>query len=118
MNKTMITVFFGVFLVGVVSLAMAVTDESGENVARTLGTAENMTVGQCVAAAAAVKNTCFDTVKDTRATCKVDAKNVTEPKPALKACTTTFKKDLKQCKMDFKADKKECKALKQKRAGK
>jgi hypothetical protein len=51
-------------------------------------------------------------VKDTLASCKASAKNMTESKPALKDCKATYKKDNKQCKLDFKSAKKECNKIK------
>jgi len=113
MNKTMLTVFLSIFLVGTLSLAIAVTDETGAKNAKTLGDkGDNMNYGNCVSEKAVVKNTCYDTIKDARASCRATAQNATEPTPALKVCRNTFKKDLKQCKMEFKQSKNECKKIK------
>ncbi len=117
MNKTILATILGIFVIGMFSLVIAAADDSAADKAKPLSVNNtNMTVGQCVAAAAAVKNTCFATVKDARTTCRTDALNQTEPKPALKTCAATFKKDLKQCKLDFRADKKDCRVLKPKKA--
>ena len=115
MNKTIMAVFFGLFLVGMFSLAFAVVqDENKVRAAKTLGdgTGNDMTYGNCVSEKAALKNTCYSTIKDARASCRATAQNSTESTPALKVCRDTFKKDLKQCKMDFKQAKNECKKIK------
>lgn len=113
MNKKILAVILGIFVIGMFSLALAKTEEVGQKEARqTIEPQGNNTFGNCVSDAAAVKNTCYQTVKAERATCKSDAQNQTEPKPALKNCLNTYKKDLKQCKMDFKSDKNECKKIK------
>ena len=124
MNKITLAIIFGVFIVGMFSLAIAVVqDEDKVKNAKTLGnimgnktlgkgTVNNTAFGQCVSEAAVVKNTCYRTVKDTRTTCMADAKNSTDSKTASTTCRNTFKTDLKQCKMDFKSKKTECQKIK------
>jgi hypothetical protein len=74
---------------------------------------KNMTYGQCVSAAAAVKNTCYSTVKSTYNDCVTNAKAQTDSKNAVKQCSATYKKDKNTCKQAFKATKKnECATIK------
>jgi len=113
MNKNLSILLLGVFVIGLLSITLvaAPDEDTGAKQAKTR-TEGNMTFGQCVSEKAVVKNTCYQTVKDARSACKATAQNETEPRPALKNCSDTFKKDLKQCKMDFKTEKKECGKIK------
>ncbi len=70
------------------------------------------TYGQCVSEQAAIKNTCYKTVKAALDTCKTQAAENATPKDATKQCKQVYKKDLKQCKVVFKASKKECAKIK------
>lgn len=113
MNKTILTIFFGLFLVGMFSLALGVAQDATQKEARQTIKAEgNATFGQCVSDAAILKNACYDTVKTTKETCKVNAQNQTEPRIATKACNSDYKNEIKQCKTDFKSGKQECKKIK------
>ena len=70
-------------------------------------TGKNMTYGQCVSAAAIVKNTCYATVKQAQTDCKAAAN------ADAKQCKATYKKDTAECKKTFKATKKnECAKIK------
>ncbi|MGV8172063.1 MAG: hypothetical protein ACP5OA_05205 [Candidatus Woesearchaeota archaeon] len=115
MNKKLSILLLGVFVIGLISMTVVTAPDedtaTGGKQAKT-ETEGNITFGQCVSEKAVVKNTCYQTVKDARSTCRATAQNETEPKPALKSCSDTFKKDLKQCKMDFKTAKKECGKIK------
>jgi len=80
--------------------------------------AKNMTFGQCVSEAAALKNTCYTGVKTTDKTCKGAINHINQSaekqavKKAMNDCKTTYKTNKKQCKVDFNATKKECRKIK------
>jgi hypothetical protein len=65
--------------------------------------AKNITYGQCVSAAADVRNTCYDNAETQRQSC-MDAQNESKGN----ACNNDYKKVKGQCKQDFKATKKTC----------
>lgn len=72
-------------------------------------TEKNMTYGQCVSAAAEVKNNCYAEIKNLSNSCNLAAENV---KSSAKECQNSYKQGKTQCKADFKAVKNECKKIK------
>jgi hypothetical protein len=105
-TQKVMLLFAGLFLLSMLSFAMAA--KPSELVNGTAEESKNMTYGQCVSAAAEIKNTCFTSVKNTTADC---GKNQTDK--ALKAqCGSDYKKAKSQCKTDFKTTKNECKKIK------
>lgn len=105
MNKLVLSVLFlGVFVVLFASAVFAQNNNNSPNAPRA-EPVKNMTYGQCVSAAAELKNNCFETVKQTRVSCVESAGNETVKK---KQCNSDYKKELTQCKVDFKAIKKDC----------
>lgn len=102
MKKTiMLAVLLAAFVM-TLSLAVAAKDDAGNETAET---AKNMTYGQCVVAGVAIKNTCYDTSKQTLDTCRTDA---ADDSAKIKQCKADYKKNKNQCKADFKAAKKTC----------
>lgn len=75
---------------------------------------EKITYGQCVSEKAEIKNTCYESIKNTLETCKnqvTDDKKA--KKDATKECKKTYKTEKKQCKDAFKKSKKdECSLIK------
>lgn len=111
MKSKIMTLILGLLLVSVVSIVLAAKPGQEAN-DTTKGPQKNMTFMQCVSDAAAVKNTCYKTVKDALAACRTDAANQTDSKAAFKQCKADYKKDKKQCKADFKSKRNECKKIK------
>jgi hypothetical protein len=66
-----------------------------------------MTYGQCVVAGVELKNTCYDTIKQAKENCTINAGNASD-KTAKKQCKADYNKSMKQCKADFKSAKKDC----------
>jgi hypothetical protein len=114
-KRGLLVLFAGMFLVGLLALACAENDsnDSGRGRPSEMTGAKNMTYGQCVSAAAVVKNSCYGNVKSVYASCNDATANQTDAKNASVQCRTTYKKDMRQCKADFKATKKqECAIIK------
>jgi len=117
MKKTLLMLVLVFAVIGMLSFAMAQqpedNDTDGKANKSANETAKNMTYGQCVMAAAKVKNTCYADVKNASEACKADAENATDSKNASKDCINTYKQDKKQCKADFKSTKRtECGKIK------
>jgi predicted nucleic acid-binding protein len=113
MNKTTLTLILGVFVIGMFSLALGVAQDAAQKEARQTIKAEgNNTFGNCVSDGAVLKNTCYETVKTAKETCKMDAKAQNASRTVIKGCDQTYKKDKKQCKTVFKSSKNECKKIK------
>lgn len=105
-----ITIIMGIFLISVLAIVSAAKDDVAN--ATNTTSEKNMTYGQCVSAAAEVKNTCYDTVKADKEACRDAAVNMTDAKAADKTCKADYKKDMKECKVEFKKAKNECKKIK------
>ena len=117
MNKATLALIFGVFIIGMFSLALA-ANENGTNkeLRQNEKLESNMTYGKCVSEAAKVQKTCYATAKTAREGCRAEikAQNVTknESKTGLKACDQTYKTGKGQCQKDSKGAKTECKKIK------
>lgn len=109
--------------IGVFSLVIAASNESEDQGQMPNETKKNETQGgiglgvvnktflQCVSDAAAVKNTCFSTSKDTYSNCRQTALNASDRQGAQK-CLSDYKKVSKDCKSEFKAQRIKCHELK------
>lgn len=63
---------------------------------------KNMTYGQCVTQLVNVKNSCYDSVKESRKLCLANSNNST-------ACDDSYKSLMNDCKDSFKSSKVQCK---------
>lgn len=107
MKRTiMLMVLLAAFAMGL-SFAIAADEKAAGKASdnETAQTAKNMTYGQCVVAGVSIKNTCYDTSKQTQDSCRT---NAGDDSAKVKQCKTDYKKNMKQCKTDFKAAKKDC----------
>lgn len=106
--KKNLKLLLGIFLaIAFIGIAYAASDE--ETSAKP---EKNMTYGQCVSQQAIIKNTCYESIKDKKETCKTLAGENAAKKGALKQCNSDYKKDKKQCKATFKESKKICARIK------
>jgi len=107
------------FMLGLIVLSLFLV--SAQERGRTIGAFDegnpevtNQTYGQCVSAAAKIKNGCYDQVNTNYQNCLDDVSNLTDDKKnALMTCLTTYKQSKTACKTDFKAVKNgQCKRIK------
>jgi hypothetical protein len=105
---------------GMLALSFAMAEQSSDNgtgnnddvnesgnpnlIAKTPG---NGTYGQCVAAAAKLRNECYASMKNISASCSANTTRAERAK-----CLADSKKDMASCKADFKSIKGECRKIK------
>ena len=99
------------FLVAAMPFAFA-ANEQANAAGETAAAEQKMNFGQCVSEGAAVKRTCYQSVKDTVASCKASVTDQAEKRPAKKECRVAYKTSKKNCKADFMAKKTECRKIK------
>ncbi|MEM4271875.1 MAG: hypothetical protein QXD13_02200 [Candidatus Pacearchaeota archaeon] len=88
-----------------------IVDAAKEKDTQTAGetAAKNMTYGQCVSEHAAIKNTCYVTVKDALAACKAQAaQDTATKKDATKQCKTHTRKTKSSARQHSRQAKKMC----------
>ena len=108
-NQIMMGLIFLALLVSLVALAFAEENETGNAYGK-----KNMTYGKCVAAAAKVKQGCYNSTKMTYSSCKGNVagdaaaqgkENKGKLKQASDSCKNNYKTGRNQCKAAFKATK-------------
>jgi hypothetical protein len=107
-NKIILGAAVIVLFTSLLAIALADENETGNAYGK-----NNMTYGKCVAAAAKIKQACYNETMRAQASCKTSSSNAVEPQTAFKHCRNYYKEQKKQCKTDFKATKKqECAKIK------
>jgi len=108
-NQIMMGLIFLALLVSLVALAFAEENETGNAYGK-----KNMTYGKCVAAAAKVKQGCYNSTKMTYSSCKGNVagdaaaqgkENKEKLKQASDSCKNNYKQKRNECKAAFKAAK-------------
>lgn len=94
-----------IFIIATSFLLAAKADATSPRPGNLIG---NQTYGQCVSEQAALKNNCYERVKNTRYSCV----NATNDTLTSKICNTAYKKDKSDCKKAFKDAKVKCNAIK------
>lgn len=108
-NQIIIGLIFLALLVSFVALAFAEENETGNAYGK-----KNMTYGRCVAAAAKIKQGCYNSTKMTYSSCRGNAAgdaanqgkaNKANLNKANTECKNTYKQKRNECKAAFKATK-------------